>query len=1373
MDRGRGGGRRGARGGARGGRHGNGISDRASSHSSGSSHSRPRANRANGHTQVTTQSNRSDLLSDDSDSQRSVHRSILSGPASHWAYCQESKFKLLGIPKNCWTSNVYQVMSAYGNVFRIEMEPLGRESNAYVVFRPPPHKPIPKENLRFRSGFVRCEAFSPLSAIIKSPVNPTKQYYDLNILYAKQIQFGVRISERSMIEMRNIETSADIQVILNLKRREIDVQFPLQIDTDTRNFRFSLPISLISHIYRTTDQRTGLPSLVIPFDSPPRFYTQKKEGERLEDGSKHTSFSRKDKIWNDWETWHRATDIVNGAVWQAVRESPLMNHKGTAIIDIGRWTNYRLVFDHSVLTGSQFKDFSDALADHGAVIETLEYTTKPKISSPLWSLLQEEISGTHPHLDVTFMAFKDLFDNQAHLSFPVRYQLEVCLSNGYIKEYTITKEFLKKLESLDIDTAVYILEKVADKQHTYYDPMDIFDIPTRMSKRKIPSYCALQRSVTITPTMMHVATPVMETSNRIIRKYEADADRFIRVKFMDEKTEGQLRTLNGRTEALFDRVQRAMKNGIVVAGRYYEFLAFGNSQFREHGAYFYAPTTSKSAEDIRISLGQFNHIKTVSKYAARLGQCFSTTRAMGVTVKLIKIPDVEHNGYVFTDGVGKLSLFLAQMAAQELGLAFNDPPSLFQFRLGGSKGVLALDPNLSGSEVHIRPSQYKFQAPHTGLEIIRSSSFATPFLNRQIILVLSHLGVHDMVFLNKQRAMMIDYARAMEEDDIALQKLRTNIDINQISLVMAGMVLDGFMRYREPFIMSLLALWRACTIKNLKEKARIAIDNGAFLLGCVDETSTLKGHMNDPQSRRDATREEKLATLPEIFLQVSDINRRGHYNIVQGVCILARNPSLHPGDIRVVRAVNVPALHHLKNVVVFPQTGERDLANMCSGGDLDGDDYMVLWDKDLIPDIINAPPMDYTPEKPLETEKPITAKEISQFFVNYMKNDALGPIAHSHLAQADFRDNGVGDPVCLELAELHSRAVDFPKSGIPAEMRRELRPKRWPHFMEKKYLAPHQIYHSKNILGRLYDEVQLVDFRPQWDNPFDERILNAFDLEQDVLDKAANLKLSYDEALRRLMAKHGIQTEFEAWSVFVLVHNRESGDYKFAEEFGKTVGALKHQYRDECRKAAGMNDNADWARLGPFVAAMYTVTAHEMESALDECSKVKIVGGREEPCRIKDPKHMPLISFPWLFPSELGKIVTGDSTSHRPNGVQSQHRQRKYVRPAQAKTNIGAVETETGTTLYGELLDLDFSLPALQMSDQTSATEVTRERPGTADDGLSAQSRIGEASRLLSLLLPRFSPPSAGSGSGSNGSAEDSVNGSLEQLGNGHGDNRF
>jgi RNA-dependent RNA polymerase len=967
----------------------------------------------------------------------------------------------------------------------------------------------------------------------------------------------------------------------------------------------------------------------------------------------------------------------------------------------GRWTDYRLTFDSAVLAGPKFEQLSDALTDHGVAIENVDqYTIRDDVASPLWSLLQEEISGTHPHLGLTSKSkesvFDDLFAGQIHLSFPVRYQLEACLSNGYLKEHNITNGFLERLALMEPAHAIYLLEKVVDKQHVYYNPMEIFGIHTKDSPKKIPSYCVLQRSVIITPTMMHVASPIMETSNRIIRKYEADADRFIRVKFSDEKTEGQLRNMpNDRAEAVFDRVRRAMQNGIVVAGRYYEFLAFGNSQFREHGAYFYAPTSSKSADDIRLSLGDFSHIKTVAKFGARLGQCFSTTRAMRVTVKIRPIPDIERNGYTFTDGVGKLSPFLAQMAAEELGLsnAFDDPPSLFQFRLGGCKGVLALDPKITGNEVHIRPSQQKFKAEFMGLEIIRSSALATPFFNRQIIVVLSNLGVPDHVIIRKQQEMVNDYETAMTDEDVAIQKLRKHIDMNQTTLTMAGMVLDGFMKTQDPFIMSLLKLWRACTIKNLKEKARIAIEDGAFVLGCVDETGILKGHMNDPQSRLDATRNEKLATLPEIFLQVDDTRKKGHYKIIEGICLLARNPSLHPGDIRVVRAVNVPELHHLKNVVVLPQIGDRDLANMCSGGDLDGDDYMVLWDTDLIPATINVPPMDFTPERPVETDDPITARDIGDFFVTYMKNDSLGQIAHAHLAQADFHADGVNDSTCLELAELHSKAVDFPKSGIPAQMERDLRPRKWPHFMEKKHLSERQIYKSRKILGMLYDQVQLVDFTPQWENTFDNRILEAFELDDTLLKEVAKVKSSYDEALRRLMAKHGVRTEFEAWSVFVLAHNHESRDYKFAEEFGRTIGALKAQFRETCREAAGLTSVVDWARLGPFVAAMYTVTAKEMEDALAQCRTNKTVGGQEAPVRPMDPENMPLMSFPWLFPSELGKIATGSTAMRQLEPIQTHqghaHREKKPI-PREVEAAVGTVETATGVTHYGELLNLEF-----------------------------------------------------------------------------------
>jgi RNA-dependent RNA polymerase len=680
-----------------------------------------------------------------------------------------------------------------------------------------------------------------------------------------------------------------------------------------------------------------------------------------------------------------------------------------------------LTFDLATLQGAKYEEFSNALADYGVAIKNIEeFNLRRGSKSPVWSLLEEEISGTHPHLQPSATqesAFKQLSKGHINLSFDVRYQLEACLSNGYLKEHTITREFLERLASMDPDQAVYLLEKVTDKQHSYFDPMEIFSIRLRVYlPRKVPSYCVLSRSANITPSMIHVSTPVVETSNRIIRKHIADADRFIRVRFSDEKTEGQIYCqYDARTDAIYDRVTRAMNNGIVVAGRFYEFLAFGNSQFREHGAYFYAPTTSKSADDIRASMGEFDHIKTAAKLGARLGQCFSTTRAIrSINVKIEMIPDIERNGYTFTDGVGRISPFLASMAAQELGLQnpFENPPSLFQFRLAGCKGVLALDPKISGSVVHIRPSQYKFEAQNIGLEIIRASALTMACFNRQLIIILSTLGVPDMMFIRKQQEMVNYLERATKDESMALEKLQRNIDLNQTTLTMASMILDGFMKQKEPFLMSLLQLWRAYHIKYLKEKARITIEEGAFVFGCVDETATLKGHYDEPQSRENATREEKLATLPEIFLQVSNHTKKGYYNVIEGICVLARNPSLHAGDVRIVRAVNVPALRHLRDVVVLPQTGDRDVANMCSGGDLDGDDYIVIWDLDFLPDIINEPPMDFTTEKPMESQDPITVKDITNFFVTYMRNDSLPQIATAHLAQADSKEEGSRSEIC-------------------------------------------------------------------------------------------------------------------------------------------------------------------------------------------------------------------------------------------------------------------------------------------------------------------------------------------------------------------------
>ncbi|KAF2273695.1 RdRP-domain-containing protein [Westerdykella ornata] len=1241
----------------------------------------------------------------------------------HWAMEQELKIKISGLPKGFWTAEVHEWLASRGNIVRIEMIPGSADCGAWVVFQPPPasfNSWFNKHKLRTTDATLipRMEVYPSQLRTLQSPVDSSKYYHELNILYGNAVDFGVSLADTKMMKQHTVRSKKQIQLSLDLGRKRLTMTFPLTIDEVKHKYKLEMPLPQIQHIYRDDD------ALIIPFNTPPRAFRFAYGDEELA-----ATFSPSERTWWDTNAWYRQTDVLDGGMELRVEKWPVMNLKDAPIIDIGRWTTYRVSFDPQALRGPKFHDLLGALSDYGVSVHTgSTYTIQDKSAAPMWEILQDELSTTHPHLIISSSeqepkpqsTFDDLFTSQIYLSFPVRYQLEACLSNGFLKEHTITREFLERLT--ETPSALFILEKIMDRQMTCYNPMDIFQVRVKANSRlakTIPSYCFLARSVNITPTMMYVATPAVETSNRIIRKYVADADRFIRVKFSDEKNEGPLSNQGKLTEATFDKVTRTLRQGIVVAGRYYEFLAFGNSQFREYGAYFYAPTASRSADDIRRELGTFDHIKTVAKFGARLGQCFSTTRAIqNVPIQIVQIPDIERNGFNFTDGVGKLSLFLAQMAAQELGIqnAFEDPPSLYQFRLGGCKGVLALDPNIQGGVVHIRPSQYKFTAPVRGLEVIRASAFATAYFNRQLIIVLSTLGVPDSAFIKRQQEWMRDLQQVTENEAMALEKLQRNVDVNQTSLEMAVMILDGFMRVKEPFLMSLLHLWRAYNIKTLKEKARIFIEKGAFVLGCVDETATLRGHFDEPQSRPNATRDEKLSTLPEIFLQVSDTKQRGHYKVIEGICILARNPSLHAGDIRIVRAVNVPALHHLKNVVVLPQTGDRDLSNMCSGGDLDGDDYLVMWDPEFIPECINEQPMDFTPPKPEEMARGITVKDLTDFFVTYMKNNSLGQIAHAHLAQADFRSEGVRDEVCLELARLHSQAVDYPKSGIPAVMDKELRPRRWPHFMEKKHLGPHQEYRSTKVLGQLYDQVELVDFKPQYQVNFDERILKAFDLPDGVLSAAGDIKAEYDAAILRQMAKHGIRTEFEVWSIFVLSHNQETRDYKFAEELGQNMEVIKNHFRDACRKAA-----SEIATMLPlpggellrFLAAMYTVTAREMVKALKECGETKLVGGKQVPLRKMEPGSMPLMSFPWLFTRELGAIATGSMS--QPTLV-PQPIVRKAKRPARPLIDIDSataiIETRLGVTHFGDLLELDFEDSKMNQQQGGGETEGKDEKQG-------------------------------------------------------------
>lgn len=259
--------------------------------------------------------------------------------------------------------------------------------------------------------------------------------------------------------------------------------------------------------------------------------------------------------------------------------------------------------------------------------------------------------------------------------------------------------------------------------------------------------------------------------------------------------------------------------------------------------------------------------------------------------------------------------------------------------------------------------------------------------------------------------------------------------------------------------------------------------------------------------------------------------------------------------------------------------------------------------------------------------------------------------------------------------------------------------------MPSKYRAKDKIYHSRTILGQLYDRVPELDFKPLFDLPFDDRILNAFDHSEheERLRIVTQIKLEYDAAVRRVMAQHEIATEFEIWSSFIMNHAKVVNDYKITEEMGRISASLKEQYIEIVQNQAG---GSEFEKVAPWVAAMYTVTAREATAKL---KALKADGELNDKSTVIDPSKMPLISFPWIFHREVCKIAMAGKKPTLPlaeTSVQASQRPMKID-----KTNMplidtsDIIETAEGTVHGGEELVLHFNNPKDQQDPQSESDE--------------------------------------------------------------------
>ncbi|KAL3436741.1 RNA dependent RNA polymerase-domain-containing protein [Aspergillus tetrazonus] len=1116
-----------------------------------------------------------------------AHQQLIIAP---WRAWESIAVNLSNVATEVRTLDLWRAFKDEGNVRSIDIfedSHGNRTTRATIRFRPPPDTDFWKSASR-RITLHNGKSIYISMSLGKKPPNwevpsPVQRGVSLPAgvkVPISSMDLGVLVDETTMMPMRTVGslTTENASLVLDLKYKNLLVYFELRILSSRRpqEYRLKIHFSQLDRFFENKDSSTGDISHFTFLGSPPEYHRRIQNTEN--------SFGNKETSWREWDTWYRQANIVHNPTELA--HLPVGLRRLNPILDIGRWNAFRINYPRNCNEGGRFRFFCSILSEYNLIVEEtdrfkLRDTTKER-PTPIWKWIDLEPKASN----TSSTAAQDLFDtSHIHLPFAVR----------YLMKYNMTREFASTLAGLEEVQARKLLEHVTLQKKTYYNPMEIFDINfvKKATVERIPSYCCLVRSARITPSAVYYNVPSVDISNRVIRRYTNLADNFLRVRFTDEKHIGRIHaTANNTMDEVLTRIKRALANGITIGSTRYEFLAFGNSQFREHGAYFFAPKAGVTAARIRAWMGQFSHIRSIAKHTARLGQCFSTTRAIsGCTAHVKKIDDIERNGYIFSDGVGRISKFLAQIVKSELKIKTptKEPPSAYQFRLGGCKGMLIVSPEARPQEVHIRTSQFKFAALSQGLEIIRWSQFTVASLNRQLILVLSTLGIADKKFHLKLKTMLRNLDKAMKSDPKAAHLLRKYVDPNQVTLTVSQMVLDGFRKSSEPFVSSLLTLWRAWHLKYLKEKAKIIIDKGACVLGYMDETATLKGYFSDRMPRKDARLEEKVAALPEIFLQVYLPENGGKYEIIEGICILA--------------AVNAPGLHHLKDVVVLPQTGDRDVASMCSGGDLDGDNFLVIWDQDLLPDDWFREPFNYDSEKEYELDHDVTVDEIT----------------------SDYLEGGLNEAKCIRLAQPHSNAVDYNKTGIPA---RNIKPES-------------ARYHSKRILGQLYDAVERIDFVPNLEMDFDKRILNCnVEVPDAIYDFARRLKDEYDIAIRRIMAQHEIKTEFEVWSTFVLSHATIDKDYKFHEDIGAMSFALRENFKKQAfEKVGGRTFDA----LAPLAVAMYRVTHQEMATALAKHRERKPPDERlsnNKPALRME--QLPLISFPWMFSEILGQIAVGD-----------------------------------------------------------------------------------------------------------------------------------
>ncbi|KAJ6515806.1 RNA dependent RNA polymerase-domain-containing protein [Mycena sanguinolenta] len=199
-------------------------------------------------------------------------------------------------------------------------------------------------------------------------------------------------------------------------------------------------------------------------------------------------------------------------------------------------------------------------------------------------------------------------------------------------------------------------------------------------------------------------------------------------------------------------------------------------------------------------------------------------------------------------------------------------------------------------------------------------------------------------------------------------------------------------------------------------------------------------------------------------------------DILLGPALITRHPCKLPTDVQKWVAVDRPELRNFTDVIVLSVKGPRRAADYLSGGDLDGDKGLIVWQPELVDPFVNAD-LKYSEEPPkvvdsfspknetvaefLGRTESLTDEQQLQEMQNYLLSairaqGVVGKYSNWHLNSVYTL--GYAHPQTIRLAYMFCKTLDGAKTGLTVreevykEDRRkfDLRAPAWKEAAEKK-----------------------------------------------------------------------------------------------------------------------------------------------------------------------------------------------------------------------------------------------------------------------------------------------------------------------------------